>query len=57
MIHDTNSIFFSGYDYIENKTKEKERSYGANLEYDYRIMDYISGKLKFGLKIRKKLRL
>ena len=56
MIHDTNSIFFSGYDYIENKTKEKERSYGANLEYDYRIMDYISGKLKFGLKIRKKSR-
>ena len=30
MIHDTNSIFFSGYDYIENKTKENEPTYGAN---------------------------
>ena len=56
MIHDTNSIFFSGYDYTENKTKENERSYGANLEYDYKITDYISGKLKFGFKIRKKSR-
>ncbi|RPH03963.1 MAG: TonB-dependent receptor [bacterium TMED46] len=56
MIYDTNSIFFSGYDYVENKTKEKERSYGANLEYDYKITNYISGKLKFGFKIRKKSR-
>ena len=56
MIYDTNSIFFSGYDYVENKTKEKERSYGANLEYDYKITDHISGKLKFGFKIRKKSR-
>ena len=56
MIHDTSSIFFSGYDYVENKTREKERSYGANLEYDYKITDYLSGKLKFGLKIRKKSR-
>ena len=56
MIHDTNSIFFSGYDYIENKTKENERSYGANLEYDYKITDRVSGKLKFGLKVRNKSR-
>ena len=56
MIYDTSSIFFSGYDYVENKTKEKERSYGANLEYDYKITDHISGKLKFGFKIRKKSR-
>ena len=56
MIRDTSSIFFSDYDYIENKTIEKERSYGANLEYDYKITDQISGKIKFGLKIRRKSR-
>ena len=56
MIHDTNSIFFSGYDYVENKTIEKERSYGANLIYKHKITDHISGKLKFGLKIKKKSR-
>ena len=56
MIRDTNKIFFSGYDYVENKTKEQDRTLSANLEYNYKVNAQISGKLKFGLKIRKKSR-
>ena len=56
MIRDTNKIFFSGYDYVENKTKEQDRALSANLEYNYKVNAQISGKLKFGFKIRKKSR-
>ena len=56
MIRDTNKVFFSGYDYVENKTKEQDRTLSASLEYNYKVNAQISGKLKFGLKIRKKSR-
>ena len=55
-VNDTNGTWFDRYDYNEYSTKETERSFGANLEFDYKLTDQISGKLKFGFKTRKKSR-
>ena len=54
--NDTNGTWFDRYDYNEYKTSEKERSYGANLEYDIKLSDQLSGKIKLGFKTRNKSR-
>ena len=41
---------------IENKTTEKESSFGVNLEYDFNLFNKISGKIKTGFKSRDKRR-
>ena len=55
-VNDTNGTWFERYDYNEYSTEETERAFGANLEFDYKLTDQISGKLKFGFKTRKKSR-
>ena len=55
-INDTNATWFDRYDYNEYATKETERSFGANLEYQIKINSQLSGKLKMGFKTRKKTR-
>ena len=54
--NDTNGTWFDRYDYNEYKTTEKERSYGLNLEYDVKLSNQISGKIKLGFKTRNKTR-
>ena len=55
-INDTNATWFERYDYNEYATKETERSFGANMEYQIKLNSQISGKLKVGFKSRKKTR-
>jgi len=55
-VNDTNGTWFDRYDYNEYKTKETERAYGANMEFDLKVSDQLSGKIKFGFKIRDKSR-
>lgn len=54
--NDTNGTWFDRYDYNEYKTSEKERAFGANLEYDVKLNDQLSGKIKVGFKTRNKSR-
>ena len=54
--NDTNGTWFERYDYNEYKTSEKERAFGANLEYDVKLNDQLSGKIKLGFKSRNKSR-
>ena len=55
-VNDTNGTWFDRYDYNEYSTKETERAYGGNMEFDLKFTDQISGKLKFGFKMRSKSR-
>ena len=55
-VNDTNGTWFDRYDYNEYSTKETERAYGGNMEFDLKFTDQISGKLKFGFKMRNKSR-
>ena len=55
-INDTNATWFERYDYNEYATKETERSFGANMEYQIKLNSQISGKLKVGFKSTKKTR-
>ncbi len=54
---DTSAIYFSDYGYQEFKSKEKERSFGGNVEYKFNWRNQISGKFKMGYKRRMKSRL
>ena len=54
---DTSAIYFSDYGYQEFKSKEKERSFGGNVEYKFNWRNQISGKFKMGYKRRIKSRL
>ena len=54
--NDTNGTWFERYDYNEFKTSEKERAFGANIEYDLKLNDQLSGKIKLGFKTRNKSR-
>ena len=47
---DTSAIYFSDYGYQEFKSKEKERSFGGNVEYKFNWRNQISGKFKMGYK-------
>ena len=55
-VNDTNGTWFDRYDYNEYSTKETESAYGGNMEFDLKFTDQISGKLKFGFKMRSKSR-
>lgn len=55
-INDTNTTWFERYDYNEYKTEETERAYGGDIEFDLKISNQISGKVKFGFKNRNKSR-
>ncbi|MFL3014157.1 MAG: TonB-dependent receptor domain-containing protein [Candidatus Neomarinimicrobiota bacterium] len=50
------AYFLNGTKRINNTT-EKESSFGANIEYDFNLLNKISGKIKAGFKSRKKSRL
>ena len=54
--NDTGVAFFDGYNYNESFSRETERSYGANLQYDFKLTDQLSGKIKLGWKSRAKSR-
>ena len=54
---DTSAIYFSDYGYQEFKSKEKERSFGGNVEYRFNWRNHISGKFKMGYKRRMKSRM
>ena len=54
MTNDTSKIGVNQYQYYVNKSNESEQTYGANLEYDFRISSKLSGKIKFGFKQRRK---
>ena len=54
MTNDTSKIGVNQYQYYVNKSSETEQTYGANLEYDFRISSKLSGKIKFGFKQRTK---
>ncbi len=54
--NNTNSAYWLGANYRENKTIEKESSFGMNVEYDFNLFNKISGKIKAGYKSRDKKR-
>jgi len=54
--NDTGNMDFTSYDYWLTNSVEKDRSFGFNLEYDFRLSNSISGSLKFGNKFREKER-
>ena len=55
-INDTNTTWFERYDYNEFLTTETEHAFGGNMEFDLKINNQISGKVKFGFKNRDKTR-
>ena len=54
--NDTSKTILNNYNYWINNSIEKESSYGFNVNYKYRISNFISGNLKFGTKFRSKNR-
>jgi TonB-dependent receptor len=54
--NDTSNMALTRYDHWINDNQESEQAYGLNIEYDFRVSDYISGKIKIGNKFRKKER-
>ena len=55
-VNDTNTTWFERYDYNEYSTSETEHAFGGNVEFDLKINNQISGKVKFGFKNRDKTR-
>ena len=55
-VNDTNATWFERYDYNEYSTSETEHAFGGNVEFDLKINNQISGKVKFGFKNRDKTR-
>ncbi|MFL3015104.1 MAG: TonB-dependent receptor [Candidatus Neomarinimicrobiota bacterium] len=55
-VNDTNATWFDRYDYNEFSTAETEHAFGGNMEFDLKINNQISGKVKFGFKNRDKTR-
>ena len=54
--NDTSNMALTRYDHWINDNQESEQAYGLNIEYDFRVSDNISGKIKIGNKFRKKIR-
>ena len=54
--NDNGNMDFSQYHYYQKQSIEKEKSFGFNLKYDFRLSNYISGNFKLGNKIRSKRR-
>ena len=48
-VNDTAGTWFENYNYYERATTEKERSFNANLAYDFTLNSQLSGKLKWDL--------
>ena len=55
-VNDTNTTWFERYDYNEFLTTETEHAFGGNMEFDLKLNNQISGKVKFGFKNRDKTR-
>ena len=53
---DTLNTYWSDYQYYKKYSKENEKTFGLDLEYDFRLSKLISGKLKIGNKKRTKSR-
>ena len=54
--NDTSNMALTRYDHWINDNQESEQAYGLNIEYDFRVSDNVSGKIKIGNKFRKKIR-
>ena len=54
--NDSVNMALSRYDFDQNISNENEKSFGANLKYNFRLSNLISGNLKFGFKNRTKKR-
>ena len=54
--NNNSNMDFSQYHYYQKQSIEKEKSFGFNLKYDFRLSNYISGNFKLGKKIRSKRR-
>ena len=49
-------MYFGRYDYAQNISEEREKTFGVNIKYDFRLTNNISGNIKFGNKFRTKKR-
>jgi len=54
--NDTTNMYFGRYDYAQNISEEREKTFGVNIKYDFRLTNNISGNIKFGNKFRTKKR-
>jgi len=56
LVNDKSGAYWDRYDYSEYFTDERESSLGGNLQYDFKLMNALSGKIKLGYKSRNKKR-
>ncbi len=54
--NDSLDTYWSDYQYYKYLTEESEETFGLDLEYSFRLTNLISGRLKFGNKLRTKSR-
>ena len=54
--NDTSFTGLDGYSFDYYYSNELEKTYGVNLQYDFRITKYLAGKIKVGNKFRTKTR-
>lgn len=54
--NDTSNMALTRYDHWIYNNQESELAYGLNIEYDFRLSDFISGKIKIGNKFRNKVK-
>ena len=54
--NDSLDTYWSDYQYYKYLTEESEETFGLELEYSFRLSNLISGRLKFGNKLRTKSR-
>ena len=56
LVNDKAGAFYDRYDYYEYFTDESESSSGANLQFDFKLTNQLSGNIKMGVKKRIKER-
>ena len=56
LVNDKAGAFYDRYDYNEYFTDESESSSGANLQFDFKLTNQLSGNIKMGVKKRIKER-
>mgnify|MGYP001241197169 CR=1 FL=1 len=56
VIHDIRNMDFESYNHQLTKSDERENSFGLNMKYAFRVNNFLSGDLKFGIKSRTKNR-
>ena len=54
--NDIDNTRLNGYSYFGDFSRETERTYGVNLEFDFRLTSNLTGSIKVGNKFRKKSR-